>query len=126
MANKPLYVISIVSEMLELHPQTLRQYERIGLVTPSRTMGNTRLYSDEDIERLKFIITLSKDMGVNLAGVEIILNMREQIETLQAQIGGMKEYIRQRVGEEMKTKEAEKALIPSPPKNIIKVKIEKG
>ncbi|GAB1534779.1 helix-turn-helix transcriptional regulator [Geovibrio sp. ADMFC3] len=125
MANKPLYVISIVSEMLELHPQTLRQYERMGLVTPSRTVGNTRLYSDEDIERLKFIMTLSKDMGVNLAGIEIILNMREQIETLHAQLEGMKEYVRQRMGEEMKAKEAEKALIPSPPKEIIKIKIEK-
>lgn len=125
MANKPLYVISIVSEMLELHPQTLRQYERMGLVTPSRTVGNTRLYSDEDIERLKFIMTLSKDMGVNLAGIEIILNMREQIEVLHAQLDGMKEYIRQRLGEEMKAKESEKALIPSPPKEIIRIKIEK-
>lgn len=111
--------------MLELHPQTLRQYERMGLVNPSRTMGNTRLYSDEDIERLKFIITLSKEMGVNLAGVEIILNMREQIDTLQTQIEGMKEYIRQRMGEEMKAKQSEKALIPSPPKSIIKVRINK-
>lgn len=111
--------------MLELHPQTLRQYERMGLVTPSRTLGNTRLYSDEDIERLKFIITLSKDMGVNLAGIEIILNMREQINTLHAQIDGMKDYIRKRLGEEMKAKEAEKALVPSPPKDIIKIRIEK-
>jgi MerR family transcriptional regulator/heat shock protein HspR len=125
MANKPLYVISIVSEMLELHPQTLRQYEKMGLVTPSRTMGNTRLYSDEDIERLKFIITLSKDMGVNLAGVEIILNMREQIEALQGQIENMKNYIKTRIGEEMKEREAEKALIPSQKKGIIKVKIER-
>ena len=124
MANKPLYVISIVSEMLELHPQTLRQYERMGLVTPSRTMGNTRLYSDEDIERLKFIITLSKDMGVNLAGVEIILNMREQIEALQTQLEGMKEYIRQKMGEEMKARQSEKALVPAPPKSI-KIRINK-
>jgi MerR family transcriptional regulator/heat shock protein HspR len=125
MVNKPLYVISIVSEMLELHPQTLRQYERMGLVQPSRTMGNTRLYSDEDIERLKFIITLSKDMGVNLAGVEIILNMREQINELQSQLEGMKEYVKQRMGEEIKARQSEKALIPSPPKNIIKVHISK-
>jgi len=95
MSKKPLYIISIVSEMLELHPQTLRQYERLGLVNPKRTQGNTRLYSDEDLETLKFIITLTKEMGINLAGVEVILNMKKQLEELQTQNNQLKDFIRE-------------------------------
>ena len=123
MKSKPLYVISIVSEMLNIHPQTLRQYERIGLIKPSRTIGNNRLYSEEDIERLKFIITLTKDMGVNLAGTEIILNMKNQIEELQEQIEIMKDFIKIKLGENIEIKNKEGAIVPSPPREIIKVKI---
>ncbi|WP_022850194.1 heat shock protein transcriptional repressor HspR [Limisalsivibrio acetivorans] len=125
MGNKPLYAISIVAEMLQLHPQTLRQYEKLGLVTPSRTLGNTRVYSDEDIDRLRFINTLSKEMGVNTAGIEIILNMRDQIDGLQEQVDALKKYIKTRMNEHHKTTDTEKAVVPSPPRNIIKVKIEK-
>ncbi|MDR2883830.1 MAG: helix-turn-helix transcriptional regulator [Deferribacteraceae bacterium] len=79
-----VYMISVVSEMLDLHPQTIRQYERLGFIKPSRTEGNTRRYSDDDIERLKFIISLTKEMGVNIAGVEIIISMQEEITKLQS------------------------------------------
>ena len=70
-------MISAVAELYKLHPQTLRLYERVGLLKPSRSQGNTRLYTDSDLERLDVILTLARDMGVNLAGIEIILNMRE-------------------------------------------------
>jgi MerR family transcriptional regulator/heat shock protein HspR len=123
MKNRPLYVISIVSEMLNIHPQTLRQYERIGFIKPSRTIGNNRLYSEEDIEKLKFIITLTKDMGVNLAGTEIILNMKQQIEELQAQVEAMKQFIQNNMGQEFEVKIKEGTIVPSPPRDIIKVKI---
>src|ERR1700746_479907 len=73
------YMISSVAELYNLHPQTLRLYERVGLLKPSRSDGNTRLYTDEDLQRLDVILTLTRDMGVNLAGIEIILNMREKM-----------------------------------------------
>jgi len=80
------YMISAVSEKFQLHPQTLRLYEREGLLKPSRSEGNTRLYTEDDIERLEVILKLTRDLGVNLAGVEIILNMREKMEEMQRQI----------------------------------------
>jgi len=79
-------MISAVSEQYEIHPQTLRLYEREGLLRPSRSEGNTRLYTDTDLERLEVILKLTREMGVNLAGVEIILNMREKMEAMQSQI----------------------------------------
>ena len=120
MRNKPLYIISIVSEMLDLHPQTLRQYERLGLVNPQRTSGNTRLYSEDDLETLKFILTLTKDMGVNLAGVEVILNMRQQIDELQNQNEQLKEFIKENAQLLHRAKEG---LVPSKGTQVIKVKI---
>ena len=83
---KAAYMISAVSEKYDIHPQTLRLYEREGLLKPSRSDGNTRLYTDEDLERLEVILKLTRDLGVNLAGVEIILNMREKMEEMQRQI----------------------------------------
>ncbi len=83
---KAAYMISAVSEQYNLHPQTLRLYEREGLLKPSRSEGNTRLYTDEDLERLEVILKLTRDFGVNLAGVEIILNMREKMTEMQRQI----------------------------------------
>ena len=80
------YTISAVAEQFELHPQTLRLYEREGLLKPSRSEGNTRLYTDADLERLEIILSLTRDLGVNLAGVEIILNMREKMGDMQSQI----------------------------------------
>lgn len=79
-------MISAVAEQYQIHPQTLRLYEREGLLAPSRSEGNTRLYTDEDLERLEVILKLTRDLGVNLAGVEIILNMREKMAAMQRQI----------------------------------------
>jgi len=81
-------MISAVADQYEIHPQTLRLYEREGLLAPSRSEGNTRLYTEEDLERLEVILHLTRDLGVNLAGVEIIINMREKMEAMQAQMEG--------------------------------------
>jgi MerR family transcriptional regulator, heat shock protein HspR len=86
--SKAAYMISAVAERYEIHPQTLRLYEREGLLAPSRSEGNTRLYTDEDLERLEVILKLTRELGVNLAGVEIILNMREKMEAMQQQMQG--------------------------------------
>jgi len=85
-ARKAAFMISAVAEQYQLHPQTLRMYEREGLLTPSRSDGNTRLYTQEDLERLEVILKLTRELGVNLAGVEIILNMREKMGEMQKQI----------------------------------------
>ena len=84
--SKAAYMISAVAERYQIHPQTLRLYEREGLLAPSRSEGNTRLYTDDDLERLEVILKLTRDLGVNLAGIEIILNMREKMAAMQAQI----------------------------------------
>ncbi|MBC7316423.1 MAG: helix-turn-helix transcriptional regulator, partial [Chloroflexi bacterium] len=84
--DEPCYVISVAAKMVSLHPQTLRYYDRIGLIKPSRTSGRTRLYSQRDIETLRKIARLTTDLGVNLAGVEVILNMSEVIEKLQEEL----------------------------------------
>jgi MerR family transcriptional regulator/heat shock protein HspR len=81
--KKGCYMIGVVSELLGLHPQTIRQYERQGLISPERTGGNTRRYSDEDLDRLRFITSLTRDMGINLAGVEMIVNLRDEIAKLE-------------------------------------------
>ena len=85
------YMISAVAEMYGIHPQTLRLYEREGLLKPSRTEGNTRLYTDGDLERLEFILSLARDLGVNISGIAIILNMRERMEEMQRQ---MQEFVK--------------------------------
>jgi MerR family transcriptional regulator/heat shock protein HspR len=92
--SKGAYMISAVAEMYEIHPQTLRLYEREGLLKPSRTEGNTRLYTDEDLERLEFILNLARDLGVNIAGIAIILQMRERMEEMNRQMQGFVEYVR--------------------------------
>ena len=84
--SKAAYMISVVAEQYEIHPQTLRLYEREGLLKPSRSEGNTRLYTSEDLVRLEVILHLTRDLGVNLAGVELILNMREKMSDMQEQI----------------------------------------
>src|SRR5579871_4772028 len=84
--SKAAYMISAVAEQYQIHPQTLRLYEREGLLAPSRSDGNTRLYTDDDLERLEVILKLTRELGVNLAGVEIILNMREKMAAMQQQI----------------------------------------
>ena len=87
-------MISAVSEMYGIHPQTLRLYEREGLLRPSRSEGNTRLYTDEDLERLEFILNLARDLGVNIAGIAIVLQMRERMEEMNRQMQGFVEYVR--------------------------------
>src|SRR5207245_3061642 len=83
------YMISAVAELYKLHPQTLRLYERVGLLKPSRSQGNTRLYTNEDLERLEVILTLARDMGVNVAGIEIILNKRGQMVAMDGEMRGL-------------------------------------
>ncbi|WP_293443088.1 helix-turn-helix transcriptional regulator [Persephonella sp.] len=95
--KEPLYMIGAVSRMFNIHPQTLRLYEREGLLTPSRTEGKTRLYSQEDIEKLEFILFLTRELGVNLAGVDAILRMREQMMQMQKQIEYLLEYIQEEI-----------------------------
>jgi MerR family transcriptional regulator/heat shock protein HspR len=92
--SKGAYMISSVAEMYEIHPQTLRLYEREGLLKPSRTEGNTRLYTDEDLERLEFILNLARDLGVNIAGIAIILQMRGRMEEMNRQMQSFVEYVR--------------------------------
>jgi MerR family transcriptional regulator, heat shock protein HspR len=92
--SKGAYMISAVAEMYEIHPQTLRLYEREGLLRPSRSEGNTRLYTDEDLERLEFILNLARDLGVNIAGIGIVLQMRERMEEMNRQMQGFVDYVR--------------------------------
>src|ERR1051325_7569820 len=97
--SKGAYMISSVAEMYGIHPQTLRLYEREGLLKPSRTEGNTRLYTDEDIQRLEFILNLARDLGVNISGIAIILQMRERMEIMQKQMHKFVCYIQKEVME---------------------------
>ena len=103
------YTISAVAEQYEIHPQTLRLYEREGLLKPSRSDGNTRLYSDSDLEQLEVIISLTRDLGVNLAGVEIILNMRLKMDEMQREFERFFEYLRTHAGEFVRKDEGEKS-----------------
>ena len=91
------YMISSVAEMYGIHPQTLRLYEREGLLKPSRTEGNTRLYTDSDLERLELILSLARDLGVNISGIAIILQMRERMEEMQRQMSEFVSYVRNEV-----------------------------
>ena len=90
-------MISAVAERFEIHPQTLRLYEREGLISPQRSKGNTRLYDDETLNRLETILTLTRDLGVNLAGVEVILNMREQMESMQIEVDRLLAFVKQEI-----------------------------
>lgn len=94
-SKKVYYSIGQVAESYNVHQQTLRQYERLGLLEPSRTQGNTRLYSDGDLERLETILNLTRELGVNLAGVEIVLNMRDKMEEMQSQINELVRYLQE-------------------------------
>lgn len=91
-------MISSVAELYKVHPQTLRLYERVGLLKPSRSQGNTRLYTDSDLERLEVILTLTREMGVNLAGIEIILNMREKMQEMEEQMRDFVRFLQQELG----------------------------
>jgi MerR family transcriptional regulator, heat shock protein HspR len=95
--SKGAYMISAVAEMYDIHPQTLRLYEREGLLKPSRTEGNTRLYTEEDLQRLEFILNLARDLGVNIAGMAIILQMRERMEEMNRQMQEFVRFVQQEV-----------------------------
>jgi MerR family transcriptional regulator/heat shock protein HspR len=90
--DEPVYLISIVAKILEIHPQTLRQYERENLVTPSRSDGRIRLYSQRDIDRIKMILRLTRELGVNLAGVDVALRLKEQMEEMEKEIASAKRF----------------------------------
>ena len=91
--DEPVYLISVVATILDIHPQTLRQYEREGLVTPSRTQGRMRLYSQRDIDRMKMILRLTRQMGVNLAGVDVVLQLKETMDEMQREIDQLRDEL---------------------------------
>ena len=115
--------ISIVANMYEIHPQTLRAYEREGLLKPSRTEGNTRLYTEEDLQQLELILTLTRELGVNLAGVEVILHMREKMERMHNEVEQLIEYLRAQfdLDSEFFQGYMKEALVRVPPSNLIRV-----
>ncbi len=104
-------MISAVAERFDIHPQTLRLYEREGLIRPARSSGNTRLYDEETIERLEIILTLTRELGVNLAGVEVILNMREQMEKMKTEMDRTLELVRREFAERRADGERRHALV---------------
>jgi len=91
--DEPVYLISVVANILEIHPQTLRQYEREGLVKPSRTQGRIRLYSQRDIDKIKMVLRLTRNLGVNLAGVDIILQLKEKMDEIQNEIDTLRDEL---------------------------------
>ena len=110
--RKGAYMISAVAEMYQIHPQTLRLYEREGLLRPSRSEGNTRLYTDEDLERLEFILNLARDLGVNIAGIAVILQMRERMEEMNRQMQGFVDYVRSEMLSRMQQQSSSASLVP--------------
>ena len=120
--GKGYYMISAVAETYGIHPQTLRLYEREGLLSPSRTEGNTRLYSEEDLRQLETILNLTRDLGVNLAGVEIILNMRQKMEKMQREVNEFIEYVQREMGrqEDGWKDRVQNALVKLPPRDLAK------
>ncbi len=122
--KRALYMISVVADMFDIHPQTLRAYEREGLLRPARTDGNTRLYSEEDLQRIELILRLTKELGVNLAGVEVILNMRERMDEMQRHMNEMFQEMLRRMETEFKHLEQEQqkaeGLVPVGRKGIVR------
>ncbi|HVO11518.1 MAG TPA: helix-turn-helix transcriptional regulator [Vicinamibacteria bacterium] len=116
-------MISVVSKVYGIHPQTLRLYEREGLLKPSRTEGNTRLYSDEDLRQLEVILNLTRDLGVNLAGVEIILNLRRRMEQMQQEVNEFVEWVRRELGQAAQDgwqERLQQALVRLPPTPLVR------
>ncbi len=125
--GKGAYMISAVAEMYDIHPQTLRLYEREGLLRPSRSEGNTRLYTDEDLERLEFILNLARDLGVNIAGIAIVLQMRERMEEMNRQMQGFVDYVRTEMLSRMQgqMQEQKAGLVPIRRPMVVTVKVAK-
>lgn len=118
------YMISAVSELYKLHPQTLRLYERVGLLKPSRSQGNTRLYTDSDLERLEVILNLTRELGVNLAGIEIILNMRDKMAEMQTQMEAFIKFVRGEMARSFHAGDERKfrnAIVRTSPPRVIRV-----
>lgn len=117
------YHISSVSKRYNIHPQTLRLYEREGLLKPSRSEGNTRLYTQEDLNQLELILNLTRDLGINLAGVEAVLNMRNKIEQIEAEVNMFLEYIKKEFfeGKEEEFELRKKSLVRISPAKIIRI-----
>ena len=124
--QRPKYSISVVAQMFEIHPQTLRMYEREGLIKPRRTERNTRMYCDDDIERLKSILNLTQEMGVNLAGVEVVLRMREQMERMRENMEQLLRKLREKIEREFTARDFEEIveLVPTGEKQVIPVDFE--
>jgi len=118
--EEKFYAIGVVAKMYNIHQQTLRLYEREGLLKPARSDGNTRLYSEKDLERLELILNLCRDMGVNLAGVDIILNLREKMGEMQQQMNDLVAFLKNELGRTVKPEGAERGLVKSPAANLIK------
>jgi MerR family transcriptional regulator/heat shock protein HspR len=117
------YMISVVAKSYDIHPQTLRLYEREGLLKPSRTEGNTRLYSEQDLRQLEVILNLTRDLGVNLAGVEIVLNMRRKMEQMQAEMSDFVAWVKDelvRANREGWQERFEQALVKLPPTQLVR------
>lgn len=119
--KKAGYMISSVAELYQVHPQTLRLYERQGFLKPSRSDGNTRLYTDEDLRKLEIILTLTRELGVNLAGVEVILHMREKMEQMQVQVEEMFEFVRDQASSTLNNS-LRNALVRAPAGKIVRVR----
>jgi MerR family transcriptional regulator/heat shock protein HspR len=117
------YTISVVAETYGVHPQTLRSYERQGLLNPPRSQGNTRLYSDADLARLEMILNLTRDLGVNLAGVEVVLNMRAKMERMQSDVLDLFEFLQAQFGldPDLLKSRVEGALVPTSPTSPVLV-----
>ena len=109
--DQKFVMISVVAERYGIHPQTLRLYEREGLIKPARSTGNTRLYDEEAIRRLEIILTLTRDLGVNLAGVEVILHMREQMEKMQGEVDRLIDFVKRQADERRANPERQHALV---------------
>ena len=120
--GKAYYMISAVAQKYNIHPQTLRLYEREGLLKPSRTEGNTRLYSEEDLEQLETILSLTRDLGVNLAGVEIVLNMRKKMEQMQREVNEFMDYVKRELARGLGDWEQRlsTALVKSAPADLVR------
>ncbi len=120
--GKAYHMISAVSRKYGIHPQTLRLYEREGLLKPSRTDGNTRLYSEEDLAQLETILTLTRELGVNLAGVEIILNLRRKIEQMQGEVNEFMDYVKRELARGLDDWEQRlgTALVKSTPTDLVR------
>lgn len=125
--EETFYAIGVVAKMYNIHQQTLRLYEREGLLKPARSDGNTRLYSEKDLERLELILSLCRDMGVNLAGVDIILNLRARIDEMQKQLNQMVHFVKEELKRNAETEvNTTPGLVKSPGANLVRFTQSRG